>query len=1394
MRKINVEAMNQTVEKSFSPNGGKQQCGSSADSCSVDIVEELISPSKIGTSNRNDHEITEDAEFLMVDCEGVAEKNGDSGVNLGEKLVSDEKVDHWYHHCDFSGESPAGNVSKPEIDDLSGFQLREIAVKCGISSPSSSSPDHINISSESEKEEKHIKRSVYGKDIDFELGTESSEEDDDDTSDEDFCPNKSSKSFRSNKLRADEVSMSFDRKMEIVNLEEDEDDEDGRSESENSESAEEEDEDEDSYSEEDFRPKVTSNYFGSNKLGTKEVHVSIKRKRVLKENKKNTMPIRVESSDEEDDVISIDEGFQPTRSSNYFCSNNLDTEDVHVNTKGKMVDENEKEESIKPIEVESTDEEDDHKSRYEDFHPNNLDTKEMHVSIKGKKAKEKVEKNKNEKRTMPIKVDRKNDKEKAKVGRKKKVPGLNISVPYEKKDGRQQSNKMAERLRSSQPKRRKINEPKTCVVNLTGDEQENVPAPAAHGWENEQENVAASAAHGWENEQENVAASAAHGWENEQENVAASAAHGWENEQENGPASADHGWENDTEKTNPQEEENDPEEENITIKTTPDAINDFKEDEQNVSSSNINKEDIWKGMHQMPLKKRHMAIEKPTAAKILVDSLWDQIDVPFSPFYEQDEEEIFEIPKNFGLEEYDAKPAEEKSYWDIEGEKLFEEMTFAMATEGIGWTHSKNTVGIDQTSAGKTVVSMLRNCGHGNHLLILDEQIGVRCKRCSYVEVEIRYMSPTFASNPWKRTNKKEFREERNNIGIHQLNMNFENGGSHLKEDIIDTAGTVWGLIPGLRQTMYAHQRDGFEFIWKNVEGSILLEDLKKDTSNGGGNGCIISHAPGTGKTRLTIMFIKSYLELYPTRKVVILAPLNMLLTWEDEFKKWKVNIPFHNMNRKDFSGQEMNSAVNLVKQYREQDKTSNRLVKLLSWKKEKGVLGMSYGLFETLAGDHGGKKKQASKNQIDISRVVTMLRELPDLLVLDEGHTPRNENSLIWKALSKVETQKRIILSGTPFQNNFRELYNTLRLVVPKFADKLILTKENDISGKQKRDKRETNVALNKWVSLTKGIAENDDDRIKELKDIIYRMAHVYKGDILKESLPGLRDLLVVLKPTDLQTEILNFVSKMKLGVLEREHCSSLTAVHPSLLIHSQLSGKEELSIYMPQLEAIKLNPEFGVKTTFVIDLIRLSQSLNEKVLIFSQFITPLTLIKDQLNSLFGWSEGNDMLYMDGAKDTKLRQLSITSFNNPDSTVKVMLASTKACSEGISLVGASRVVLLDVVWNPSVERQAISRAYRIGQKKLVYTYHLVAGEAENTKYSRQIQKDRLSKLVFSSANDNNADISEKVLMGTVVEDKILQEMIQHEKTCNMFVEIIDQEKESSLIDAHEVFVCATND
>ena len=98
-----------------------------------------------------------------------------------------------------------------------------------------------------------------------------------------------------------------------------------------------------------------------------------------------------------------------------------------------------------------------------------------------------------------------------------------------------------------------------------------------------------------------------------------------------------------------------------------------------------------------------------------------------------------------------------------------------------------------------------------------------------------------------------------------------------------------------------------------------------------------------------------------------------------------------------------------------------------------------------------------------------------------------------------------------------------------------------------------------------------------------------------------------------------------------------------------------------------------------------------------FSQFLEPLDLIMEQSRKEFNWTKRNELMYMSVNVSVKTRKALMVDFNDVESEAKVMLAWTKVCGEGITFFGASCLVLLDVVCNPSVQRQAIGRAYRIG-------------------------------------------------------------------------------------------------
>ncbi|XP_027085880.2 SNF2 domain-containing protein CLASSY 3 [Coffea arabica] len=758
---------------------------------------------------------------------------------------------------------------------------------------------------------------------------------------------------------------------------------------------------------------------------------------------------------------------------------------------------------------------------------------------------------------------------------------------------------------------------------------------------------------------------------------------------------------------------------------------------------------------QVPKKKKEGSrITKPSKRRerdvdymnILLGSMVkDDEQTKENPFGFEDNGPTHTLPLKFRFDDEDPAPPE-KEDWQKEIDDLFTEMEMCLTLPASDFTESSKDGTHHVTATAKCQAEL---CRSGKHQLILEEPIGIICKCCQIVHKEMKEIFPTLKMETPRRRDWVDLRRG-DCFGMHELHFDDSSFGNYYTS--IDAEGSVLDLIPEhIRMSMYSHQLDGFVFLWKNIVGETCIEKLKTELSDDG-RGAIISHAPGTGKTCLTIVFILSLLKMYPMCRPVIIAPTSMLLTWENEFRKWGHRIPFHNFNSKDLSGNELKTDAEFLR------RVGSRMTKLYSWTKEKSVLGISYKLFEQIASGRKGKGSGERLGEIFL--------QLPGFVVLDEGHTPRNQQSLVWKVLTGVKTKRKIILSGTPFQNNFDELYNTLCLVNPKLSGSVTF------ESCSRRWQRKSNVEKERWVSLTNAIDKNSDNAVEELKALIDPFVHVHKGSILEESLPGLKDTLVILRPTDEQKEILQLILD-DWSRFDQVHLVSLISVHPSLAAFSK-----RFSAHKDRLGVLGCSPYAGVKTKFAIELIRLCDASHEKVLVFSEFIHPLRFIMQQLMDQLKWREGIEVLYMDGKCDEKNRQSSISSLNDASSKVKVLFASTKACSEGINLIGASRVVLLDVVWNPSVERQAISRAYRLGQKKFVYVYHLItSGTLEVEKYAQQANKDRLSELVFSS----RVGQSNKSRISSVFEDKILEGMLDNKMLNDIFENVIHQPKGSNV-------------
>jgi len=213
-------------------------------------------------------------------------------------------------------------------------------------------------------------------------------------------------------------------------------------------------------------------------------------------------------------------------------------------------------------------------------------------------------------------------------------------------------------------------------------------------------------------------------------------------------------------------------------------------------------------------------------------------------------------------------------------------------------------------------------------------------------------------------------------------------GTVKLSEDFIiaDVA-----IHPRHAQTMKLHQLEGFNFLVKNLIGDKP-------------GGCILAHAPGSGKTFMLISFIQSFLGRYPSAR-----PKGILGTWKKEIQRWQVqDIPWH-----DFYSVKAG-------------KRAERLQIVKYWGDKMGILFLGYKQFSTIVTDDGGSNVTAACRD--------RLLKVPNLLILDEGHTPRNRETDVLESLNRVETPRKVVLLGTLFQNHVEEVFNILNLVRPKF------------------------------------------------------------------------------------------------------------------------------------------------------------------------------------------------------------------------------------------------------------------------------------------------------------------------------------------------------------------------
>ncbi|ROW13337.1 hypothetical protein VPNG_05475 [Cytospora leucostoma] len=307
--------------------------------------------------------------------------------------------------------------------------------------------------------------------------------------------------------------------------------------------------------------------------------------------------------------------------------------------------------------------------------------------------------------------------------------------------------------------------------------------------------------------------------------------------------------------------------------------------------------------------------------------------------------------------------------------------------------------------------------------------------------------------------------------------------------------------------------------------------------------------------------------------------------------------------------------------------------------------------------------------------------------LVVDEGQRLKNDENLLYGALQAMRVPWRLLLTGTPLQNNKRELFNLLQFIDPS-----------------------RNAAR-----LDEQYAELTKDNINELHDMIrpYFLRRT-KAQVLK-FLPPMAQIILPVSMSVVQEKLCKSImeknpeliraifAKDKLKSNERSSLNNILIQLRKCLGHPFLySGAvEDKNV---DLETMHRNlVEASSKLMLLEQMLPKLLERGHRVLIFSQFLGMLDIIEDFLSGI-----GFKYHRLDGSISSLERQKRIDSFNEPGSEYFAFLLSTRAGGVGINLATADTVIILDPDFNPHQDLQALSRAHRIGQKKKVLCFQLM--------------------------------------------------------------------------------------
>ncbi|XP_052449872.1 DNA excision repair protein ERCC-6-like [Carassius gibelio] len=524
------------------------------------------------------------------------------------------------------------------------------------------------------------------------------------------------------------------------------------------------------------------------------------------------------------------------------------------------------------------------------------------------------------------------------------------------------------------------------------------------------------------------------------------------------------------------------------------------------------------------------------------------------------------------------------------------------------------------------------------------------------------------------------------------------------EDEFVDVNDSGLKLYKVLYNQLYDYQKEGVAFLYS----------LHRDGRKGG----ILADDMGLGKTIQVISFLSGMYDAELANHTLLVMPTSLIQNWVREFKKWSPGIRvkvFHGTNK------------------------AERNRNLEQIQRRGGVIITTY---QMLINNY---EQLASYDQCKFEW---------DYVILDEAHKIKTPSTKTAKSVRAIPAQHRVLLTGTPVQNNLQEMWalyefacqgsllGTYKTFKTEYENPITRAREKDATPEEKAlglkiSQNLIDIIKPYFLRRTKADVQHKKDKREEgYEDEVdqeNQCPNAGKG-IEMPSLTRKNDLIVWTYLNSIQENIYKQFTSLdhikELRTTNRSPLSELVELkkicdHPRLLSNRAVTqlGLEQssASIHPSDLSDETLVAESG-KLQFLVSLMECLREEGHRTLIFSQSRKMLDIIAHVL-----LKRNFQILRLDGTV-TKLaeREKRIKLFQTKK-RYTIFLLTTQVGGVGVTLTAANRVVIFDPSWNPATDAQAVDRAYRIGQSKNVIIYRLITcGTVEEKIYRRQVFKESL--------------------------------------------------------------------